>query len=110
MSMSQIEQIQEKLKRGEHLTAELRQELMELLNELKRAIPDLEKVHRERAESVAGFAGAVTHEATRQDPHPALFRLALDGLSESVNELESEHPDLVKAVNGICTMLSNIGI
>jgi hypothetical protein len=107
MGKQLIEQIEGKLASAEGLNAKSREELLAMLADLKH---EIEGVSSEHAESIASFAGVATHEATRSPQNPALLQDAIDGLSESVKELETDHPRTVEIVNGICTMLSNLGI
>ena len=107
MSRLLIEQIEKKLLQVESMDAGARQELLGMLEALK---GEIETIGGEHAESIASFAGAATHEATRSARNPDLLQHAVDGLSDSVKELETEHPKTVEIVNGICTMLSNLGI
>ena len=85
-------------------------ELLRLLGELKQQMRLLDKTHAENAGSVAGFADAAAHEATRQTPEPDLLKLSLDGLARSVRGFESSHPQLVETVDEICRELSSLGI
>ncbi len=110
MSEELVERIEAKIKQSAGLSDETRGELVGLLTTLKAEVSELEKTHGEHAESIAGFAGAAAHEAIRADTNPHLLELAIDGLSESVKEVESEHPKLVEISNAICTMFSNLGI
>lgn len=107
MSKQLIEQISHKLKHADRLDAGSRQELLGMLDALQ---AEIDSIGGEHAESIASFAGAATHEATRNTRNPNLLQHAVDGLAESVKELEAEHPKTVEIVNGICTMLSNLGI
>ena len=110
MSSKLIERIEKKLANSAGMDAGTKSDLLELLKKLRAEMEALEKDDAEKAESVAGFAGAATHEAARSQTNPKLLELAVDGLSESVRELEVEHPTLVETVNAISTMLSNLGI
>ncbi len=110
MSIKLIERIEAKLAGEGNLDAASRRELLSLLATLKEDVSRLEGQHDEHAESIAGFAGAATHEALRATRNPDLLKLAVEGLSASVKDIETEHPQLVHTVNGICTMLSNLGI
>ncbi len=85
-------------------------ELITLLGTLKAEVAELSKTHGEEAQSIAGFTQVSAHEATREEPNPALVRHSLDGLSASVEGFEKSHPRLVEIVNRICTTLSNLGI
>lgn len=107
MGRQLIEAIEKKLRDSDGLASGAREELLGMLSALK---VELGEMSGEHAESIAGFAGAATHEAMRNSKNPDLLQHALSGLSESVKELESEHPRAVEIVNGICTMLSNLGI
>ena len=107
MGKQLIEDISRKLEHAEKLGAASRQELLAMLDALKE---EMDSIGGEHAESIASFAGAATHEATRPSRNPSLLQHAVDGLAESVKELEAEHPKTVEIVNGICTMLSNLGI
>ncbi len=110
MSQALIERIEQRIKQSAGLSDDSRKELVGLLASLKAEVAELQKTKGEHAESIAGFAGAATHEAMRKDANPHLLELAIDGLSSSVKEVESEHPKLVEVTNAICTMLSNLGI
>lgn len=110
MSVKLIERIEAKLAGEGNLDEASRRELLSLLATLKEDVGSLEDLHDEHAESIAGFAGAATHEALRTTRNPDLLQHAIDGLSASVKDLETDHPRLVHTVNGISTMLSNLGI
>ena len=110
MSNAIIERIEAKINQSAGISDESRTELVGLLSTLRSEMTELEKTHGDQAESIAGFAGASTHEAIRDQTNPHLLQLAIDGLSTSVEEVEAEHPKLVEISNAICTMLSNLGI
>lgn len=110
MSAKLIETIETKLQHNTHLDEASRHELLALLATLKSEMKSLDASKRDHAESIAGFAGAAAHEATRSERNPALLRFAVEGLSTSVKALEAEHRPLVETVNGICAMLANLGI
>ncbi len=110
MSVKLIERIEARLAGEGSLDEAARRELLLLLAALKEDVGRLDARHDDHAESIAGFAGAATHEALRSTRNPDLLKLAVDGLSASVKDIESDHPRLVETVNGICTMLSNLGI
>jgi len=110
MSITRIEQIEKRIQGEERLDATARQELLALLGDLKSEMEGLDGAHGDHSESIASFAGAAAHEAMRSERNPDLLNLALEGLSTSVKAVEADHPRLVDAVNGICTMLSNLGI
>ena len=76
----------------------------------KSEVAELSKTHDEEAQSIAGFTQVSAHEATRDEPNPALLKHSLDGLAASVEGFEQSNPRLVDIVNRICTTLSNLGI
>ena len=110
MSKEIIERIETKINQSAGISDESRTELVGLLTTLRSEMSELEKTHGDQAESIAGFAGAATHEAIRDETNPHLLQLAIDGLTSSVEDVEAEHPKLVEISNAICTMLSNLGI
>lgn len=85
-------------------------ELLTLLGTLKAEVAELSHTHRDEAQSIAGFTEVSAHEATRDEPNPALVKHSLDGLAASVEGFEQSNPRLVDIVNRICTTLSNLGI
>lgn len=110
MSEELINRIETKIEQSAGLSDEVRTDLNGLLATLKEEVAELQKTHGDHAESLASFAGAAAHEAMRSETNPHLLELAIDGMSESVKEVETEHPKLVEITNAICTMLSNLGI
>ena len=110
MSTSLIDRIERKLKDARGMDQAAKKELSGLLTDLRAEVASMENDKSDEAESIAAFAGAATHEAMREETNPRSLQLAVDGLSSSVEELESEHPRLVEITNSICTMLSNLGI
>lgn len=105
-----IDKIQTRIEAAESINEDRRRELLQLLGTLKSEVARLSKTNEEQAQSIAGFAEISTHEATRTTRNPHLLRLSLDGLSSSVEELETSHPQLVRLVNAISNTLSNLGI
>jgi hypothetical protein len=105
-----IDKIEERMRKTESLNEENKTELLNLVSTLKAEIADLSKTHNEHAESITGFADLSTHEATRREKKPELLKLSIEGLGSSVRGFESSHPNLVRVVNDLSTMLSNLGI
>jgi chromosome segregation ATPase len=110
MLQKTIENIEAKVRENSSVTDESKAELLSLLAMLKAEVGELSKTHPEQAESIASFAQASAHEATRKEKNPDLLRLSLDGLSTSVKELETSHPDLLRIVNAVSQVLANMGI
>ena len=95
---------------AEALKEERRRELKQLLGRLKSELGELSKTHGEQARSIAGFARAASHEATRTTPDPRLLKHALEGLEASVEEFEVSHPRLVQTVGALATLLASMGV
>ena len=110
MIQKTIENIEGKIRESSSVNDESRAELLRLLAMLKTEIGELSKTHPEQAESITSFAQASAHEATRKEKNPDLLKLSLDGLSVSVKEIETSHPDLLRVVNAVSQALANMGI
>jgi hypothetical protein len=110
MIADRIRQIEERLNAAAGLPSGTRDELIALLATLQREIESLPERHSEDAESIARFADASAHEATRSERSPERIEAALKGLTASVEDFEATHPDLTQTVNRIALILSNMGI
>ncbi len=110
MIEDRIRNIEERVRKTDKLPADTRGELLGLLESLRSEIATLPEAHGENAESLARFAEASTHEATRAERKPQLLEAALDGLNASVDEFEVSHPRLVDTINRIAIILSNMGM
>lgn len=110
MVQDSIKRIETKLKNSARVPEDSKAELLALLADLTAEVTALAETESSRAESIAGFANVSAHEATREDRNPRLLKLSIEGLESSVEGFESSHPRLVKSVNAICMMLSNLGI
>jgi hypothetical protein len=105
-----FDKIKTKIRTTPSITGEKKNELLTLLSALESEIAALAKAQSEHAESIAGFVERSTHEATRRDKDSELLRLSLAGLTASVKSFEVSHPQLVRDINYISTMLANMGI
>lgn len=110
MTKETMEQIRTRLLQSDSLSAEQRHELLHLVDDLGNEVARLSKTRSEDAESITGFVNLSTREATREARNPQLLETAMQGLSLSIREFETSHPKLVQTVNGISSMLSNLGI
>ena len=110
MIQDRIAKIENTLQNAANLPAETKQELLALLSELKAEVAPLATTHGEDAASIARFADASVHEATRSERKPDQTAAALTGLSASVEGFEASHPRLVQIVDRIAVTLSNMGI
>ncbi len=105
-----IENIEDKVKSTSCIEDKDRNELLKMLAALEAEVLNLSKTHPEQAESITGFAQVSTHEATREQKNPQLLKLSIKGLTSSIEGFENSHTELVKIVNSISVMLSNLGI
>ncbi len=105
-----IDKLEAELAGAEPLEAQRKQELLDLLAELRDEVNELSASDDKRARSIAAFAEASANEATREEKDQELFDLSVQGLAKSVDKLESTHPKLTQAVGRICDILSNLGI
>jgi hypothetical protein len=105
-----ISRIVERIKSNESMSIERKSELLVLVGELKKEVAVLESTHAEDAGSIAGFAAASVHEATREAKKPELLEHSLAGLKLAAENLEVSHPQLVGLINTIGQALWNMGI
>ena|SRR5690349_14484315 len=110
MTQETISKLEAKLRDSAALSPETRQELLELLGQLKSEVTELSRSNAAQAESIAGHTEFSTREAIREEKNPELLQRSLDDLSASVTGFEKSHPKLVEVVNRIATTLSNLGI
>ena len=105
-----ITKIESKLQQSSAVSPESRQELLELLAQLKGEIGTLAQSDAAQAEAIAGHTEFSTREAISTERNPELLERSLNDLSASVQGFETSHPQLVQVVNRIATTLSNLGI
>jgi ABC-type transporter Mla subunit MlaD len=105
-----ITKIEAKLQQSSAVSPESRQELLELLAQLKTEIGTLAQSDARQAEAIAGHTEFSTQEAISDEKNPEMLQRSLDELSQSVQGFENSHPRLVEIVNRIATTLSNLGI
>jgi uncharacterized protein DUF4404 len=108
MLEERIQRTESAVKAAENISSDQKAELLGLLSRLKSALGKVE--HPEDAESIARFAEASVHEATRRKKKPNVLETALHGLKQSVEEFEASHPDLVALVTEFSTVLANMGL
>ena len=110
MIRTTIESIEDKVKNADYMREKDKQELLKLLSTLETEMIDLSKTHPEEAESIAGFTQVSAHEATRGQRNEQLVHLSIKGLTSSIEGFENTHEDLVRIVNSIAYILSNMGL
>ena len=108
MIEERMQRTESAVKTAENISADQKAELLGLLARLKSALGKVE--YREDAESIARFAEASVHEATRKKKKPNVLEAALHGLKQSVEEFEASHPELVTTVNQFATLLADMGL
>ena len=105
-----ISKIEASLRHNDSISGQKRQELTDLLAQLKAEIGQISQSHAEQAESITGFTERSALEATRSKQDPKLLDLSIQGLSASVEQFEKSHPQLVGIVNSLSKALSDLGI
>ena len=110
MTEDNLNEIEAKIRDAGNISEDRKRELLQSLSTLKSEVGKLSKTHDEEARSIAGFAQLSAHEATRQQQNPESLQHSLEGLRSSVEGFEKSHPQLVRIVNNISNMLSNLGI
>lgn len=109
MDKDTLDRIAETVRRSKLEDAE-KSELSGLLDKLKGELGELAKTNRSDARSIVSLAEASANEAMRETPRPEVLEPSLNALTHSVKTFEVSHPSLVRVVNSICMMLSDIGI
>ena len=110
MIEDRLQKIEEQIRAAANIPAESKAELLDLLASLRSEIAALPSTQADQARSIATFAEASAHEATRSTPKPQLLQAALSGLTGSIEEFETSHPDLAAALNRFAAILANMGI
>ena len=110
MNENNLNEIEAKIRAADNISDDRKRELLQSLSTLKAEVDKLSRTHDEEAQSIAGFAQLSAHEATRQQQNPESLQHSLEGLRSSVEGFEKSHPQLVRIVNNISNMLSNLGI
>ena len=110
MIQDTIRKIETRLEAADAVGEDTKSELLRLLSTLRSQVEDLSETDAEHAESLARFVDVTAHEATRNEKDPVLLDLSVEALSSSVKHFETSHPKLVQTVNGLCMLLSNLGI
>ena len=105
-----LKKIEEEINSADKIENAKKAELLGLIKDLKSEIVGLSEDNSEQAESIANFAGAMTHESTRTSPDSELKSLSEKGLASAVKGFEVTHPKLTSIVNSISDMLSGLGI
>jgi hypothetical protein len=110
MIQDRIAKIEATLSNSPNIPAETRQELLDLLSELKAEVTPFATTHDAEAQSITQLTDAAVAQATRDEKQPEETALALEGLASSVRDFEVSHPRLVQIVDRLAQTLSNMGI
>jgi len=110
MIEDRIQNIEAQINRNGNIPAETRNELLALLAALRSEVAALPETREEEAGSIARFAEASAHEATRSEKKPELLEAALSGLKGSVEGFEASHPALAETLNRLALILANMGM
>jgi len=105
-----LQKIEEQVAKAGNVPEDTKAELLRLLAALRSEIAALPSSKDDEALSIAAFAEASAHEATRNSRKPKLLKAALTGLTGSVEEFETTHPDLAAVLNRLAVVLSNMGM
>lgn len=110
MAKDTLIRIEDEIKGCESLDEKRREEILELIKNLKDEIDTLEKVSTEDVRSLVTYAETSVKEAMRRKTNPELLNHSLDGLSLAVRRFEVSHPNLVNIINNIGRTLGSLGI
>ena len=110
MLQDTVSKIESRIQNSGALANGQREELLELLGQLRTEVQALSKTHQEEAESIAAFAEVSTREAMRTKRNAATLNHSIGGLNSSVTGFETTHPGLAGVVNRIANVLANMGI
>lgn len=105
-----ITRIEQEISTNTSITAEQKQDLIDLIAGLKKEIATLGETHYEDASSIANYTETSFHEAMREKLNPELLTHSLEGMSLSARSFEVSHPKLIGVINNIGRTLMNIGI
>lgn len=106
-TINKIEKLVQRIKVKNPKNKEKLVELLEKLKSEARQVPG-EKIAD--IKSMANFAESAFHEAEKENREDGLQSLSIKGLEKSVKTFENSHPELVRVVNEICTLLARLGI
>jgi|WetSurSiteA1Bulk_404760.scaffolds.fasta_scaffold343537_1 hypothetical protein len=105
-----LSRIEKNILNAQNIEEKKKTELLALVYNLKKEMEKLGDSEVENAQTIANFTKASTHEAVKENRNEELADLSVKALSLSAKKFEASHPDLVSAVNSVCTFLSNMGI
>jgi prefoldin subunit 5 len=110
MTDERIEKIKSAVEAADHIPAEKKAELLEILANLKPAIAKVAETHPDDAHSIGQSVEVSAHAAAGENKRPERVERAMRELKESVEKFEASHPELAAFVNRYSTLLSALGI
>ena len=109
MSDERIEKIKSAVEAADHIPAEKKAELLEILANLQPAIAKVAETHPEDAQNIGQVVEASAQIAARENKRPERVERVVRELKQSVEKFEASHPDLAAFVNRYSTLLSALG-
>jgi ABC-type transporter Mla subunit MlaD len=106
----QIEKIRSAVESADHIPAEKKAELLDLLSKINPVIAKASQTNAEHAQSIAKLVKASATAAARKDESPERLNKLLQELKRSAENFEASHPDLVAFVTEYTALLSALGI
>lgn len=110
MVQETLKKIEKTVREAPQASADTKEELLELLGELRAELEVLETTHAEEARNIASFTEQATRESTRPPSGKLGGEEARAGLTEAVVKFEATHPRLGSLVRAICDSLAAMGI
>ena len=110
MTLKKIEAIEKKIQEASQVDAKSKEDLLDLMSDLKNELAHLKKSHANSAHDIADKTQTSTEQILDKDSQKEQLQKDIDGLQLSVEEFEVSHPKLVQIINRLCMMLSDIGI
>ncbi|KMQ52481.1 hypothetical protein CHISP_0748 [Chitinispirillum alkaliphilum] len=105
-----LNRIEQEIVENDLLDDQKKQELRDLLAQLRVEILKLNTTNSSEAASIANYAETSFREAIRREKSTELLRHSVEGLSISARKFEITHPTLTGIINNIGQTLVNIGI
>ncbi len=84
--------------------------LLERAQALRDELEKARDIGAEKSDLVGGLLSEVIVHATNAEPDEATTKKYSDTLREQVSHFEADHPKIAGMIEGLATMLSNLGI
>ena len=110
MNDAQIDKIRSAVESADHIPADKKAELLDLLSKIGPAIASASQTNPAHAESISKLMDASATAAARKDQTPEHLNNLLQELKLSAEKFEASHPDLVAFVTEYTGFLSALGI